>query len=80
MIARRKLILAGAAVVLALERAGTARAQQKLSKQDAEYQDTPKDGHVCSGCTLFQPPSSCNVVEGDISPHGWCKLFEEPPE
>ncbi len=79
-IARRKFILAGAALALALETLGEARAQQKLSKQDAAYQDTPKGDHLCSGCTQFQPPNACNVVEGDINPRGWCKLFEEPPE
>jgi hypothetical protein len=80
MIARRNLILAGATVVLTLDAADRARAQQKLSKQDAAYQDTPRDDHLCSGCTQFQPPQSCNVVDGEISPRGWCKLFEEPPE
>ena len=57
-----------------------ARAQQKLSKRDAAYQDTPRDDHACGECTLFQPPSACKVVEGEISEHGWCKLFEESPE
>jgi hypothetical protein len=80
MIARRKLLLGCATVALT---AGTAQAQQnppKLSKQDAGYQDAPKDDHLCAGCTQFQPPKACNVVDGEISPHGWCKLFEAPPE
>jgi hypothetical protein len=80
MIARRKLILAGATLALAPEMVGTAGAQQKLSKQDAGYQDKPKNDQRCAGCTLFQPPSACNVVEGEINPQGWCKLFEKPPE
>jgi hypothetical protein len=57
-----------------------ANAQQKLSQHDAAYQNAPKDGHQCGGCTLFQPPKSCNVVEDDISAQGWCKLFEAAPE
>jgi hypothetical protein len=50
-------------------------AQQRMTKQDAEYQDTPKDIRMCATCTLFEPPRACKVVEGDISPSGWCKAF-----
>ena len=39
------------------------------------YQPNPKDGHQCDGCTLFQPPNACQVVDGTISPTGWCKLW-----
>ena len=39
------------------------------------YQATPKDGHQCDGCTLFQAPDACQVVDGTISPTGWCKLW-----
>jgi high potential iron-sulfur protein len=39
------------------------------------YQPSPKDGHQCDGCTLFQSPDSCQVVDGTISPTGWCKLW-----
>ncbi len=39
------------------------------------YQPTPKDGHQCDGCTLFQAPESCQIVDGTISPTGWCKLW-----
>jgi hypothetical protein len=46
-----------------------------MSKQEAEYQDTPKDIRMCATCTLFVPPHSCKVVDGDISPKGWCKAF-----
>jgi hypothetical protein len=52
-----------------------AQAQQKMSKQEAEYQDSPKDIRMCATCTLFEPPKSCKVVEGDVSPNGWCKAF-----
>jgi len=52
-----------------------AQAQQKMSKQEAEYQDGPKDIRMCATCTLFEPPASCKVVEGNVSPKGWCKAF-----
>jgi hypothetical protein len=77
--APRRLLLRGALAVFAsvLTRGGIsqAKAQQKMSKQEAEYQDIPKDIRMCATCTLFEPPKSCKVVEGDVSPNGWCKAF-----
>ena len=72
---RRRLVggaLAALAVVLTWRRA---RAQQKMSKQEAEYQDSPKDIRMCATCTLFELPKSCKVVEGDVSPNGWCRAY-----
>ena len=60
---------------LALQIAGPACAREKMTKQQAEYQDTPKDIRMCATCTLFEPPKSCQVVEGDVSPEGWCNAF-----
>jgi hypothetical protein len=67
----RTLVLAASAGVAA----AADSAQTKMSKQDAEYQDTPKDIRMCATCTLFEAPQFCKVVEGDISPNGWCKVF-----
>jgi hypothetical protein len=53
-------------------------AQQKMSQADAEYQDGPKNGQTCAACTLFRRPRSCEAVEGDIRPNGWCKFFDLP--
>jgi hypothetical protein len=58
--------------------AAAASAQQKMSQADAEYQDRPKSGLDCAACSLFRPPRSCEVVEGDISPEGWCRFFDLP--
>jgi hypothetical protein len=75
----RRRFLRGALAVFAsaLTRSATSRAQaqQKMSKQEAEYQDGPKDIRMCATCSLFEPPKSCKVVEGDVSPNGWCKAF-----
>jgi hypothetical protein len=75
---RRRLVrlaLAGFASVLTRSAISRAQAQQKMSKQEADYQDSPKDIRMCATCTLFEPPKSCKVVEGDVSPNGWCKAF-----
>ena len=79
------MALAGAGLLMLRVRApARAQAQQqqqeKLSKFEADYQDTPKNDQQCSECTKFQPPKGCSVVSGDISAKGWCKLYEAPPE
>jgi len=52
--------------------------RQKMSQIAAAYQSTPKGLFSCAVCTLFIRPSSCKVVSGDISPTGWCKVFDLP--
>ena len=49
--------------------------QQKATKAMVQYQDTPKGGHQCSGCSNFAAPASCKVVSSAISPHGWCSIW-----
>jgi hypothetical protein len=51
-------------------------AQVKVSPIEAQYQDQPKGGLSCALCSLFRPPRSCEIVEGDISPNGWCRFFD----
>lgn len=52
-----------------------ADAQAKLSKTVAKYQDHPNGQQRCQICLQFRPPSSCHLVEGVISPTGWCQFF-----
>jgi hypothetical protein len=49
-----------------------ALAQQKASKATMKYQDTPNGDKECSNCLQFVPPKGCKVVEGDVSPKGYC--------
>jgi hypothetical protein len=70
---RRLVLLAGPAV-LALS-FGRARGAEKMSKQAAQYQDAPQGVAMCATCSLFVEPHSCKVVEGDVSPNGWCKAY-----
>jgi hypothetical protein len=64
--------LAAAALVLATS---IKEAAAKLAQAAASYQDEPKDDQRCGSCSLFQRPSSCQIVEGTISPSGWCKFW-----
>ena len=51
---------------------------QPVSKEAAQYQDTPKGLLTCAVCTFFRAPGSCKVVTGIVSPHGWCRFFDMP--
>jgi hypothetical protein len=75
---RRQILWAAFLGAAAGNAVSPAAAQQKMSKAEAEYQDQPKNGLACAACTLFRPPRACQVVEGDISPDGWCKFFDLP--
>jgi hypothetical protein len=58
-----------------------ARAEEalaKVSQSAAGYQTMAKGMFSCVICTFFIRPRSCKVVNGDISPTGWCKLFDLP--
>src|SRR5262249_25643669 len=73
---RRAWILAALSAAASIDRASVAAlAAEKMSKAEAEYQDGPKDIRMGATCTLFEPPRACKVVEGDVSPTGWCKAF-----
>jgi hypothetical protein len=50
-------------------------ASAKMAQKAIEYQDTPKGDQECSNCSLFQEPNSCTLVDGEISPKGWCKFW-----
>jgi High potential iron-sulfur protein len=57
----------------------TATAQTKVAQSVVGYQDMPHDGQRCDNCLQFQPPDACKVVEGKISPSGWCKIYAKKP-
>lgn len=50
---------------------------QKAGKAAVKYQDSPNNGQKCSDCLYFQAPGSCAVVDGTISPNGWCSLYNK---
>ncbi len=74
-ISRRRVLAVALGGIAASAAARSARAQSKISKTEASYQDTPHELEKCSLCAYFQPPGGCQLVDGTISPNGWCKLF-----
>jgi hypothetical protein len=76
---RRGLVLAAAAaagsVILIGAKVGMATAAYKISENAVAYQDHPNGDKQCSKCAQFLPPSSCKMVDGTISPNGYCRIF-----
>lgn len=56
--------------------AAPAAGATKVSKAQAQYQNTPKGDQKCSNCTFFiADNNTCKVVEGEVSPNGWSALW-----
>ena len=53
----------------------------KMAKAAMQYQDHPKDNLTCNKCIQYIPcktakaDGSCKLVEGAISPNGWCLAY-----
>jgi hypothetical protein len=75
----RRTILVAAAAAAPLVTLMSGEAQAKLAQAAVKYQPDPKDGHQCDGCIQFVAPNSCKLVDGDISPTGWCALWVKKP-
>lgn len=52
-----------------------AQASNKMSPRAMSYRPAPNGNQSCANCANFQPPASCKVVDGTISPSGWCILY-----
>ena len=73
---KRSAAVTAAIVVATLFGAQQSQAAKKSSKKQVRYQDVPKGGRKCADCRFFQADKkSCEVVEGKISPQGWCVRF-----
>ncbi len=52
-----------------------ASASAKISQKGVSYQVTPKGAARCDKCKFWKPPATCTLVDGVISPAGWCTLY-----
>jgi hypothetical protein len=53
-----------------------APAAAKVSQASVQYQTQPKGEQKCGDCLHFIAESNtCKLVEGQISPEGWCMLW-----
>jgi high potential iron-sulfur protein len=78
----RRILLKNIAVLAVVPLiARPAHAQAKASKQAMKYQDQPNNGQQCDTCVQYVPGANakangtCKVVEGPISPKGWCIAY-----
>jgi hypothetical protein len=77
LITRRRLI------ALSMLAAGAARAQQKpaiakASKKVAGYIEKSDDStQNCSQCHFYINPFNCMIVEGPVSPWGYCNYYAD---
>ena len=72
----RRAVLGGAVLALAGLGAGTLAAPaKKIPQRAAAYRDKPMGKARCDTCSLWQSPASCKLVDGPISPSGWCSLY-----
>jgi hypothetical protein len=69
---RGAALLATAALTVHLMPSKEALAQQKASQDAMKYQDKPSGDKRCSNCVNFIPSSGCAIVEGTVSPNGYC--------
>ncbi len=68
--------LAGAAGIVGTGLApGAVAAATKVAQKTVAYRSSPNGKLRCDLCTQWQAPASCKVVEGTISPSGWCSLY-----
>jgi hypothetical protein len=52
------------------------KAAKKVPKTSVQYQAKPKGAQKCGSCVNFIAGSNtCKLVDGQISPNGWCILW-----
>jgi hypothetical protein len=72
----RRLLLQGAAVLVGIiPFMGGAVAAGKMSQGAVAYQGSPKGSQSCANCKLFEKPDACKLVDGKVSPNGWCRIW-----
>ena len=72
---RNATLVAGSVAALATIVTAQQAQAGNMTKQAAGYQPTPHGDQKCESCALFQAPSSCKFVAGDITPTSWCRLY-----
>jgi hypothetical protein len=79
------VLLTGGATVPGLVTSMPAFGQAKAAKAATQYQEKPNGNKQCSNCLQFVPGQkpkdngTCKVVEGSISPNGYCIVWVAKP-
>lgn len=70
-----KLVAVGSGALVVCAAATPGRAASKVAKNSVGYQGAPQGKFRCDNCVQWQPPAACKLVEGVISPNGWCGIY-----
>jgi hypothetical protein len=74
----RGAVVAGCGLCLPVFFSGQANSEaaKKMTQANAQYQAKPKNERSCGNCANFIAASkTCKLVEGQVSPEGWCNLW-----
>jgi len=79
-LSRRRLLsggvfLAAGGALLGASSANTARAASKMAQAAVNYRPKPQGRAQCDNCAQWAAPASCKIVDGAISPSGWCAVY-----
>ena len=70
-----RAVVAGSGMVIAAAIIAPTEASAKVAQRSVAYRGAPNGTARCCNCVLWQPPAACKVVEGVISPNGWCSIY-----
>jgi hypothetical protein len=73
----RRLMMRSFVTYGALAEIDSVQAVTKVAQKTVGYQSKPMGTAQCSNCMHFEAPSSCKVVDGNIEPAGWCRLYSQ---
>ncbi len=79
-VSRRRLlrsaaIIVGGGAALTAGLATSAAAATKMAQTAVGYQVKPMGKSQCDNCAQWEPPAGCKLVDGAISPSGWCHIY-----
>ena len=79
LVSRRSVIvqLSTGAVAMSLRARANAAEPPKLPQKSVAYRATPDGDRKCDNCKLFIKPNGCQKVAGEISPEGYCILYQK---
>lgn len=76
-LARRCLVFALVVGPVAALAAAPRRARAKVPQRSVQYRPQPNGAERCAACVHYRrTEGACELVEGDISPDGWCALYD----
>ena len=78
-VSRRSVISQFSTAVIGMTLLPLANAAEppKLPQKSVAYRTTPDGDRKCDNCKLYIKPNACQKVQGEISPEGYCILYQK---